>query len=130
MKKLNTSTSASTSRCNETRIVSTINHIGDGPVSERTGHGIPHFLKSRSQYEAEEYLRDHPVDLPASNQADVDEEGPEEQVVDGNSLPDTPVPEEVVTNVTNTLLMDLDKVSSPHYDSITSTHKSPAVNEN
>ncbi len=42
--------------------------------------GIPHFLESQPQYEAEEYLRDHLFDLLASNQADVDEGpgGPEE----------------------------------------------------
>ena len=83
-------------------------------------------MESRPQYEAKEYLRDHPVNLPASNQADVDEGGPEEQVVDGNSLPDPPAPEEVVT----TPPMDLDEASPPRYDSITSIHESPAENEN
>ncbi len=53
--------------------------------------GIPHFLESWPPYEAKEYLRDHPVDLLASNEADIDKGGPEEQVVDSNSLPDPPV---------------------------------------
>ena len=87
--------------------------------------GIPYFPEGQPQDEAEGYLRDHPVNLSTHNQADIDKGGPEEQVIDGVLLPAPSVPEG-----TNAPPMDLDEVHPPHYNSITSTHELPAINEN